>query len=190
MLEKIPQALIIFRFLLGPVILLAYFLESHPYWYVLILTLAFGSDFFDGVIARKLKVSTDRLRSLDSWADTTFYVCVFIVAVALHYAVIVEYWIALTLLLVLEITRHVFDHVKFGRSASYHMWSAKLWGVCLYLAFVQLLGWGETDYLFLLAIVVGILTDIEGLLASKILSSWRADIPSIFHAYKIEKENI
>ena len=190
MLKKIPQALIIFRFVLGPVILLAYFLESHSYWYVLILTLAFGSDFFDGVIARKLKVSTDRLRSLDSWADTTFYVCVFIVAVALHYAVIVEYWIALTLLLVLEITRHVFDHVKFGRSASYHMWSAKLWGVCLYLAFVQLLGWGETDYLFLLAIVVGILTDIEGLLASKILSSWRADIPSVFHAYKIEKENI
>lgn len=187
MLQKIPMALVILRFFLSPLILLVYFLGGNPVWYMLILTLAISSDFFDGVIARRLGVSTDNLRSLDSWADTLFYLCVFIVAIGEYYNKIIEYWLPIAILIGLEVARHAFDRYKFGKSASYHMWSAKFWGLCLYLAFMQLLGFGETAYLFMLAIVVGILADIEGLLASVILSTWRADVPSVYHAYKIEK---
>ena len=69
------------------------------------------------------------------------------------------------------------------------MWSAKFWGLCLYLAFMQLLVFGETQYVFMLAIVVGIISDLEGLFASIVLSSWKADVPSLYHAIKLEKSN-
>lgn len=187
MLNKLPQYLVLLRFALGPIIVIAYLIDVHPAWYMVILTLGFLSDYFDGVIARWLGVSNSDLRSLDSWADTTFYICVFIAALGLYFSIIVQFWIPITILIVLEIVRHLFDHIKFGKSASYHMWSAKIWGLCLYLAFLQLLGFGETQYLFMLAIVVGIISDLEGLLASIILSSWKADVPSLYHAYKLEK---
>ena len=66
------------------------------------------------------------------------------------------------------------------------MWSAKLWGIFLFVGFIQLLGFGEAGNLFALAIITGIITDIEGLMASVILSSWKADVPSLYHAYRVE----
>ena len=187
MLKKIPMGLVVLRFFLGPGMWLVYLLDASPSWYMAILTLAFLSDFFDGVIARRLGVSTDNLRSLDSWADTVFYLCVFSVALGEYYTHIKAYWLPIAVLISMELLRHVFDRIKFGKSASYHMWSAKLWGLCLYLGFMQLLGFGDAGVLFLLAIVVGIAADIEGLLASVVLSSWRADVPSLYHAIKIER---
>ena len=189
MLEKLPRYLVLFRFVLGPVIVFAYFLDAQPYIYGLILTFGFLSDYFDGVIARRLGVSTSDLRSLDSWADTTFYMCVFAVALSLYHSLLDDYWVAIAVLITLEVIRHVYDRVKYGRSASYHMWSAKFWGLCLYLAFMQLLVFGETQYVFMLAIVVGIISDLEGLFASIVLSSWKADVPSLYHAIKLEKSN-
>lgn len=187
MLLKLPLGLIILRFILGPVIITAYLLDAKPVWYMTILTLGFGSDVLDGIIARRLRVATGALRSLDSWADTSFYVCVFTVAMAQYSELVAQYWIPLALLIALEVVRHIFDQIKFKKSASYHMWSAKLWGLFLYLAFLQLLGFGEAGVVFLLAIIIGIIADIEGLIASIILSEWKADVPTVLHAYRIEK---
>lgn len=189
MLCKIPIGLIILRFILGPTTIIAYFYDASPYWYTLVLTLGFLSDILDGIIARRLNISTDRLRSLDSWADTAFYSSVFIVALILHKEIISEFWISITTLIALELIRHAFDQIKYRQSTSYHMWSAKVWGIFLYLGFVQLLGFNEAGFFFSLAIYTGILTDIEGILASILLSKWQSDVPSIYHAYKIEKAN-
>ena len=179
--------LVLLRFALGPIILVFYVSGGHPYWYLLILTLGFLSDVFDGIIARRIGVSTQKLRSLDSWADTVFYVCVFLVSLGEYYDKIYQYWAPISVLIALELIRHIYEQFKFGKSASYHMWSAKFWGICLYLGFMQLLGFGEAGYLFLAAIVSGIVTDVEGLVASMILKSWHVDVPSIIHAYKIKK---
>jgi hypothetical protein len=42
----------------------------------------------------------------------------------------------------LELGRYVFDLAKFGREASYHMWSSKAWGIVLFVAFFGLLVFG------------------------------------------------
>ena len=47
------------------------------------------------------------------------------------------------------------------------MWSAKLWGIALFAAFLALLGFG-TPVLVPVAIAVGIIADLEGLAASMI----------------------
>ena len=187
MLKALPLALIVLRFSLGPVMLLVYIFSLGPVSYGVILTLGFLSDFADGILARRLGVATDRIRSLDSWADTVFYLCVFLVAMAEHFELLWRYIWWIGLILILELLRHVYEQHKFGKSASYHMWSAKLWGLFLYLGFMQLLMFGEAGWFFVMAIVLGIACDIEGFMASLLLKTWRADVPSIWHAYRISK---
>lgn len=64
-----------------------------------------------------------------------------------------------------------------------------MWGLFLYLGFSQLLGFSEAGLFFQLAIYVGIICDIEGLVISIVLSCWRVDVPSLYHAIEIEKLN-
>ncbi|PZU04317.1 MAG: CDP-alcohol phosphatidyltransferase, partial [Chryseobacterium sp.] len=70
-MKTIPYILIIIRFLLAPIILfLAYFqgIESR---FLLLTLMHFGllTDIFDGIIARKIGASSEKLRRLDSQTD-------------------------------------------------------------------------------------------------------------------------
>ncbi|MBU2714024.1 hypothetical protein [Zooshikella harenae] len=62
-------------------------------------------------------------------------------------------------------------------------------GITLFIGFVHLFLTGSVGLPIYSAVGMGILTDIEGLIASFILSSWQADVPSVFHALNIENEN-
>jgi CDP-diacylglycerol--glycerol-3-phosphate 3-phosphatidyltransferase len=56
------------------------------------------------------------------------------------------------------------------------MWSSKLWGICLFAGFIALFGFGDYGIAVALAIYVGIIADIEGLIISMILREWKADV--------------
>ena len=149
------------------------------------LLIAFLSDIFDGVIARRLGVATANLRRLDSIADSIVYLSALWAAWVLHPGVIVHNAVLLVVLVVLECTRYVLDFWKFAREASYHMWSSKLWGIALFTAFVAVFALDDPGILPSTAIVIGVVADVEGILISLTLPSWRHDVPSIFHALRI-----
>jgi CDP-diacylglycerol--glycerol-3-phosphate 3-phosphatidyltransferase len=98
-----------------------------------------------------------------------------------------EHASALVTLGVLEATRYIFDFRKFGREASYHMWSSKLWGIALFAGFFSLLALGSSGYAVTAAIYVGIVADIEGLVISALLSEWKTDVPSFVHALRLRR---
>jgi CDP-diacylglycerol--glycerol-3-phosphate 3-phosphatidyltransferase len=95
----------------------------------------------------------------------------------------------LVLLVILELSRLLLERAKFGRMASYHMWSAKAWGVALWLGFSEAFLTGQPGPFFRAAVLVGILADLEGLWASIVLSTWRHDIPSAWHAIQAERNS-
>ena len=165
-------------------ILLAVF-WPYPFAFALCLIGAFLSDIFDGVLARRLDVATPGLRRLDSIADSTFYLSALYAVWVLKPNVILENRVPLAVLLSLECARYAYDWRKFRREASYHTWSAKLWGIALFGGFVSILVFDNDGVFVTAAIVVGILADLEGLLISATLRSWRHDVPSIFHALKV-----
>jgi CDP-diacylglycerol--glycerol-3-phosphate 3-phosphatidyltransferase len=148
------------------------------------LVIAFVSDILDGMIARRLNVATATLRRLDSIADSIFYISAAVAAWVLHPAVIREHVVALAVLVVLELARYAFDYAKFKREASYHMWSSKAWGVLLFVGFFSLLVLGQEGVLIALAIYAGIVADLEGLAISVVLREWRADVPTLVHAFR------
>jgi hypothetical protein len=93
----------------------------------------------------------------------------------------------LCLLFGLEVARYAFDLAKFGREASYHMWSSKLWGIALFCAFFSLLALNVDNAVVTLAIYAGIIADSEGLAISIMLSQWKSDVPTLLHARHLRR---
>ena len=75
---NIPVSLILFRLLLAPIILtLAYFIgESSKTAIVILMYLGLVSDILDGIIARKQKISSEKLRRMDSQTDMIFWLSI------------------------------------------------------------------------------------------------------------------
>lgn len=180
--KAIPLSFTALRAALGPIIALFAIYYPDKTAFGICLVAAFFSDIFDGMIARRLKLATTALRRLDSIADTLFYLAATFAAWHLHSQAITERIVPLAVLLVLELGRYGLDMVKFGREASYHMWSSKVWGIALFAGFYSLLVLGRDDLLISLAIYVGIVADLEGAAISLVLREWRVDVPTFFHA--------
>ncbi|MEO7101790.1 MAG: CDP-alcohol phosphatidyltransferase family protein [Gemmatimonadaceae bacterium] len=189
-LRRVPIALTLLRALLAPVVvLLAIYYPSRPAFGVC-LTIAILSDIFDGILARRMNVATPNLRRLDSITDTAFYVCTAFAIWYLYPAVISQHIVSLAALVSLEAVRYIFDFYKFGREASYHMWSSKLWGIALFVGIFSLLVLGSSGITFSAAIYLGIIADIEGLAISVIINEWESDIPTFVHAYRLRDAKV
>ena len=180
--KRLPHALTALRALLAPVVVGLALAWPAPWAFGACLVAAFVSDVFDGIVARRLGVATPGLRRLDSLADSLFYVAALLAAWHLHADAIHAQAAPLAVLAALEIARYAVDLRKFGKEASYHMWSSKLWGVALFAGFFALLVFGEDRVAVPAAIWIGIVADVEGLAISATLREWRTDVPTIWHA--------
>jgi CDP-diacylglycerol--glycerol-3-phosphate 3-phosphatidyltransferase len=186
-MKSAPAILVAIRAMCAPAIVAVERLGAPGQVLALILGVAVMSDVFDGIVARRLGVATERLRRADTVVDTVFYLAA-AVALALRAPDILRRNLAgVGVLVALELSRLVLERAKFGRMASYHMWSAKAWGIALWLGFSEAFVTQEAGPFFRLAVGAGILADLEGLAASLVLSTWQHDVPSLWHAVRLER---
>lgn len=181
--QSIPILLTGARAALAPTMLAIALFGASRVQFGLCLVAGFLSDVFDGVLARRLNVASPALRRFDSAADTVFYLAALYSVWHVYPRVIVSRGAALTALATLEILRYAFDWLKFGREASYHMWSSKLWGIGLFVAFFSLLACGSDNGMVSAAVYLGLLADLEGLAISILLREWKTDVPTFVHAF-------
>ena len=84
-MKNVPKILLFSRLALAPIILvLAYVLQTHSIWFVVIIAWAIISDIFDGIIARKIGVATEWLRRWDSRVDSVFWISATISICVVH----------------------------------------------------------------------------------------------------------
>jgi phosphatidylglycerophosphate synthase len=185
--RSLPLALTTLRLLLAPVLIWLVYARAPSVAFAAVIGVAFISDYFDGVIARRLGVATSELRHFDSRADLVFYAtaawCVWLLRPDVARSIAIPALVVITL----DVVRHVFDFLKFGSDVAYHAWSSKAWGLSLALALVLLLGFGITQPFVGLAVWLGIIAQIEGLLMSVILPRWTTDVPTIFRAMELRR---
>jgi CDP-diacylglycerol--glycerol-3-phosphate 3-phosphatidyltransferase len=174
--------------MLAPVMLLLAWVHPSPVAFAACLVVGLLSDVFDGILARRLNVATPALRRLDSIADSVFYVAALSAAWHLHPSELREYLVALVILVVMEVARYAFDLWKFRREAAYHLWSSKVWGICLFVGFFALLIFGRGGLFVAAPIYVGILVDLEGLAVSIVLRKWKSDVPTLVHAWRLRQQ--
>jgi phosphatidylglycerophosphate synthase len=152
-----------------------------------VIFVAFVSDYFDGVIARRLGVATPELRHFDSRADLVFYATAAWAVWRLRPDVARTIAMPALIVIALDVVRHVFDFSKFGRDVAYHAWSSKAWGLSLAAALVLLLAFGITNPFVPLAVYLGLIAQVEGLMISIVLPVWTSDVPTIFRALELRK---
>jgi len=179
------MGLTVLRLLLAPVLVWLVYANAPGVVFASVVLIAFVSDYFDGVIARRLGVASAELRHFDSRADLVFYATAAWAVWRLHPDVVRSVAIPALVVVGLDVVRHVFDFAKFGRDVAYHAWSSKVWGLSLALALVLLMGFGISQPFVGITIILGLIAQIEGLLISVALPVWTHDVPTLIHALRI-----
>lgn len=186
---KIPHYLILFRVLLAPVIVsLAFVLKDESRVPIVILMyLGLLSDIFDGIIARKQNISTEKLRRLDSQADLLFWIAIALSTWIIFPSLIKANRFGLASILIMEGLCYLISILKFGKETCTHAFLSKMWGITLLISFTALIGFNHAGIPFKAAVVLGIISQLDVIAIILILPKWTHDIPSAYHAYLIRK---
>ena len=185
---QIPWSMIVFRAALGPAIAIAARLPKPELWLGAMIAAGFLSDVYDGILARRWRTAGPALRAADSIADTVFYLGVLTAILERHWPVLRASLGLLFVLLALEVVRWIFDWLKFRRMASYHSYAAKIWGVLLASATLALLCFNRAFWLVTVALIWGILCDLEGLTMSLLLPKWAHDVKTLPRALALRRQ--
>lgn len=188
-MKKFPYALILFRFLLAPVMLvLGYFYHAQSrVAIVVLLFLGLLSDVLDGIIARKQNISTAKMRRLDSQTDMIFWLSAGFTAWFIWPETIRENSFVIWILLGMEASCYFVSILKFGRETCTHAYLSKFWGLTLLAAFTDLILSGNAGFLFFFCLVSGIVSHLDRIFITLILPKWQHDVPSAYHAWLIRK---
>jgi phosphatidylglycerophosphate synthase len=189
-MKNTPILLIVFRLLIGPILIILTYNFGNEIRKELVVLIFAGllSDIFDGIIARRFGVSSEKLRRMDSQTDLIFWLCVAWCSWLLNPEIIINNAWPIILIFIMEALTYVFSFLKFGKETCTHALLSKLWGITLLLAFVGMIGFGYSGITFSLAIIFGIIGHIDVLLIILILPKWTFDVPSCYHAYLIRNK--
>ena len=181
--------LIYARLILGILVLFSAILNVAHYASIAVtfLTVGLFSDVFDGIIARRLNVSTIGLRRLDSTIDQIFFLCIVIATYLQRPTFFSAHLIALGLLMASEALIYVVSFWKFKREVATHSIGAKFWTLSLFATLVDVTLKGDSTILFQICFWFGIITRIEIVAILAILRDWTSDVPSFLHALRLRR---
>ena len=188
-MKRIPLFLIVFRFLLAPIMLCLGYFYKTTYRELIVVLLIAGllSDILDGIIARKKNTSTATLRRLDSQTDMIFWLSAGFTAWFIWPDVIRANNFVIYILLGMEALCYLVSFLKFGKETCSHAYLSKFWGLTLLAAFIDLILKGHAGFLFYFCLAAGIISHLDRILITLILPKWQHDVPSTYHAWLIRK---
>jgi len=189
-MKNIPKVLICSRIALGMIILLLAIFPVAHFRAIIIALIAIGllSDIFDGIIARRLNVSTVKLRRMDSNVDMFFWISIIVACYVINPIFFQHNWLKLAILIGIEALSYIFSYIKFKKEVATHAIASKLWALVLFATLIQLIAIDDSVILFNICFYLGVLTRIEIILMLIVIKKWTNDIPTLYHAFRIRKE--
>lgn len=188
-MRLVPLLLIWLRLLAGLLIpaLIGWAPSQAGAWAVGLMTFGLLSDVFDGIVARRLGVSTEKLRRLDSAVDQAFWLLVLGAAVWASPAFFQRHGLSIGLLLALEAATYALSYVRFGKEVATHSLGAKLWTLTIFATLAEVLLTGDSRLGLLSCLVVGTASRLEVLGILAVLPRWTNDVPTIYHALRLRR---
>ncbi|APD06072.1 CDP-diacylglycerol--glycerol-3-phosphate 3-phosphatidyltransferase [Flavobacteriaceae bacterium UJ101] len=188
-MKNIPFLLIYSRILIGIIIgfLTFYYTKHQTIWIVSLMFIGLLTDIFDGIIARKLDISTKKLRVWDSNVDQFFWLIVIGSSFYLNFSFVKENIVYISIIVLLELLCYLISYIKFKRTIATHSILAKVWTLSLLGFLVDLILHSTSHYFFILCLFLGIISRIEIILIILKLNKWTTDVPSILVVSKINQ---
>ena len=149
-----------------------------------ILITAILTDIFDGVIARRLKMSTVHLRQLDSKVDTVFWLSLMYVLIIMQSTFVKAHAVGIFILVASEILIQVIGYFRFNSSLALHTYAAKAWAVLLTITVCEVFIGSHANFWFNVTFVWGLIAQLEIIVIIFKLKTFKTDISSIFTLLK------
>lgn len=147
----------------------------------------FMGDIFDGIIARKLKMDTTKMRRLDSLFDSFFWVSVSILLYQFHPEIRTFMLFGIGGIIVFVLLEYLFCLIRFQKPPSAHNFLSKYFGLLLFVLYVLLFAGFYPIVFGVIVLIVGYIARLDSLLVYIILKKWTHDVPSCFHAKRINR---
>ncbi|MFL5765830.1 MAG: CDP-alcohol phosphatidyltransferase family protein [Bacteroidia bacterium] len=188
-MTRIPRYLIFARLIIGLFFLFIPFSSLRTERTLMISLLITGilTDIFDGIIARKLNVSDEKLRRMDSLADQIFWICILVCTFFLHPYFFLSHKLMFTLLIGLEASTYAVSFLKFGKEVSTHAILSKIWTLSMLAFFIELIATGYSGPIFITCFLLGLISRLEIILILLVLKEWTTDVPSLRQAIRLRQ---
>ena len=188
-MKNIPYLLIAIRFVFAPIIFFLAFTKAEESRFIILSLMFIGllTDIFDGIIARKVGVSSEKLRRLDSQVDLVFWLSLGFAAYFINTELIKSQWKNIALIFIMEALCYIISFIKFKKETCTHAFLSKMWRLSLLISFTYLIGFQQAGWAFYLTIILGFVSHLDVILIILILPKWQYDVPSFYHAWKIRK---
>ena len=175
-----PIALTTIRLLLGPLAIAFAMTHQSHFVYAPLLLIGMLTDIFDGVIARRLGVVRPWLRRFDSITDIIFYLSIFATTCLVAPAVVRRSILPLSLLAGSEVTCLIVSFIRFRSLPAIHCYSAKVYGLVIFLAFFGVLALQVGSWAFYVLAIVGLIANTEVIAILLLSNSAPVDVLSVF----------
>ncbi len=182
MKNKIPAALIWFRLLAGLLIALLAYTDAPRWWIVMLMTAGLLSDIFDGIIARRLNISTQTLRRLDSSVDQVFWLCIVVATYIIAPNFYKKNWVSIVILLSAESLCYLVCYLRFRKEVATHAIASKIWTLILFATLIDVVLNSVSGWLFQVCFYFGMITRLEVMSILLLIKEWTNDVPSVYHA--------
>ena len=179
---SLPNALSLLRILLAPVLIMLA-LNQMVLWYWFLLMCSIGTDLLDGFLARYLKQVSRLGSQLDSWGDFCIYTSMAGCAWILWPDIFVRESFYIAVFAACCVIPALVGAIKFSTLTSYHTWATKL-SVAVAVIGYLLLFTGITALPFRMAMLLAIYAAVEEAAITIVMPIARADIRSIWRAFK------
>ena len=187
--RHLPLALMYARLVLGLVLLALAWLGVAHFAALAggLITAGLLTDIFDGIVARQLGVSTEKLRRLDSTIDQVFWTSVVGATWLACPGFFTQHAVQLLILLALEALTYAVCYLKFRKEIATHSWAAKAWVLVSFAALIQLISSCEARWLFEASFYIDVLSRLEIVAIILLLRKWTNDVPTAWHAGQLRQ---
>ncbi len=185
---SLPFLLIYSRILLGIIIPIILCLSIPKVSIIATVLIIVGllTDVFDGIIARKMGISTEKLRIWDSNVDQFFWLMIIGTVFYLNFEAISLLLIPIGIIIFLEAIAYVLSYYKFKKAIATHSILAKIWTISLLVWVIELILY-QSNHTFQFCFWLGLISRLEIITIIISLKNWATDVPSLFAVGKINR---
>ncbi|AYJ45621.1 CDP-alcohol phosphatidyltransferase family protein [Enterococcus casseliflavus] len=178
-MNHLPNILTTTRLILAPLLL---FLQPMSGWFWLLYSYCFVSDLVDGLLARRRNLTSEVGALLDSFADVSFFLAVFLSflpqMLAAH-----TLWVWLLVIAMIRFVSYLIGYVKYRSFSSLYTWLNKAVGFLLG-SFPLLLMVSHAKIVVLILGTIATVSALEELLITILSKNLDRNQKSIFESFK------
>ena len=187
LMASIPNIISLVRLACMPALLLLAY-QGKPYWFLLVLIVAFLTDALDGYIARRFNQTTALGARLDSWSDFAIYLSLAVSVFWLWPDIVSTQYPYIMLVVVSIITPTLIGLIKFSALTSYHTWAVKIAAACTAISSI-LLFTGYAAWPFQISSILCIVAAIEQIAITLYLPQLHSNVKTLWHVIRRQKHS-